>query len=147
MKLPLLLLPNNTVFTLWISVKINAITNLTHNLNSKNDSSTCEINFCYLFRCRWRVLPFFTTSVLAMLLTSVTAFLNVHARIWLPTQRIHSCLSIVPTFWIIPRVVSSLNWSVPLASVRFEILVRAIIWEKRIFQFLIVAPCVYIYSL
>jgi len=47
----LLLLPNNPVFTLWISVKINGITNLTHKLILETCSFPVWKNFCYLLRC------------------------------------------------------------------------------------------------
>jgi len=33
-----------------------------------------------------------------------------------------------------------------MASVRCEVPVKAIVWERRIFQFIIVARCVVIYS-
>jgi len=61
----------------------------------------------------WRVLTFLTTNVLALRFSSVTAFSNaLRTRVWLPTLRLQCCLRILPTFWIIRRVVClKLKWT------------------------------------
>jgi len=49
-------------------------------------------------------LTLFTTNVLAMLLSSLASVLNAHASVWLPSLCMQYCFRILPTFWIIRRV-------------------------------------------
>jgi len=105
MKLTLLVLPNNPVFTAWINAKINGITKVTLNLIFKTWSFpvwNIFIIFCTVF---WPVSTFVTISVLAMSLTSGHGVFKTRARGWLPMLRIHSCLRILPMLWIIRDVV------------------------------------------
>jgi len=117
LKHTLLLLLNSPVFTLWICVKTNGITSFKHKLTLKTWSYPVQNkNFCYFLHCHWHVVTSFTTSMLAMLFTSVTAFLKVFAKVWLPLKRMQSCLCILLTFWIMWCVVSSISKVVPVVS-------------------------------
>ena len=99
-------------------MKVNTSSTWCTNRYIKHDPSPRDISFAIFCAVRWRVMTFSTNNILRAGVVFIRhSVSNGRAKAWFPSlYQCKFCLRILPTFWIIRRVVSSLNWPVALLN-------------------------------